>query len=66
MSVAVHMHDKEKEQRLLLCNTHQLNKPWSWSNISAVKAESEPWQRASRQLETKMLQALGHDADGQL
>ena len=37
-------------------------------NISAVKAESEPCQRAFRscRLETKMLLAVGHDADGQL
>ena len=37
-------------------------------NISAVKAESEPRQRAfhSCQLETKMLPALGHDADGRV
>ena len=37
-------------------------------NVSGVEAESDPLRKAFRphRLETKMLLALGHDADGQL
>ena len=45
-----------------------LRPPNDPQNISAVKAESEPLQRAYRscRLETKMLLVLCHDANGQL
>ena len=45
-----------------------LRQPKDPRNISAVKAESEPGRSAfcSCRLETEMLLALGHDADGQL
>jgi len=33
MNRAVHIHDKERNIVFVLCNTHQLNKPWDWRDL---------------------------------